>query len=74
MAKQKTKTVKQIQNMERSNGDVVVQLATRIPKTLARELKLHSVTVGISIADLVGRYIKDGMAREGGTVKQKKAS
>jgi hypothetical protein len=56
------------------NGDVVVQLATRIPKTLAHALKLYSVTVGISISDLVSRFIKDGMLRESALAKQKKAS
>jgi hypothetical protein len=46
---------------ETTDGEVVVQLATRVPKELYRELKLFSVTESRSISELVTEYIKQGL-------------
>jgi hypothetical protein len=46
-------------------GDVVVQLATRVPKTLYREVKLHCVEESISISELVAEALKDILAKHG---------
>jgi hypothetical protein len=48
--------------VETPDGEVVVQLATRVPKALYRELKLFSVTESRSISELVTTYIRDGLA------------
>jgi hypothetical protein len=47
--------------VEGADGEVVVQLATRVPKALYRELKLYSVTESRSISELVTTYIRDGL-------------
>jgi hypothetical protein len=39
--------------MNRSEGEVMTQLATRIPKRLHHDVKVHCVEVGQSIADFV---------------------
>jgi hypothetical protein len=39
--------------MPRGSSIVWVQLATRIPKSLHRELRLHCVTVDTSVMDFV---------------------
>lgn len=54
MAKRKTEH-------ETAEGEVVVQLATRVPKGLYRELKLYSVTESRSISELVTEYIREGL-------------
>lgn len=43
---------------ENAEGEVVVQLATRIPKTLQRRLKLHTVEQNVSISDFVSEAIE----------------
>ena len=54
------------------SGDVVlVQLATRVPKQLYRELKLYSVTANRTVADLVREAMTDALAKWG---KGKKAA
>jgi predicted HicB family RNase H-like nuclease len=40
-----------------------VQLATRIPKSLHREIKLHCVTIGTSVMAFVTRAIEEKLAR-----------
>ena len=50
---------------EDGNGEVVVQLATRIPKALQKALKLHSVETGMSISDFVAGAIETRLAAEG---------
>jgi len=55
-----TKMAKE-QHEEAASGEVVVQLATRIPKRLHRELKLYAVTSGQSVSDLVSGYIREGL-------------
>ena len=47
-----------------ANGEVVVQLATRIPKSLQRALKLHSVETGVSISEFVAGAIEAALATE----------
>jgi hypothetical protein len=43
-----------------------VQLATRIPKSLHRDLKLHCVTVDTSVMDFVVKAIEEKLAGSGG--------
>ena len=43
-----------------------VQLATRIPKSLHRSMKLHCVTAESSVMDFVVKAIEDKLAREEG--------
>ena len=45
--------------MARGDEEPWVQLATRIPKTLHRQLKLHSVTHEIAVQDLVVAAIEE---------------
>lgn len=47
-----------------SQDEILIQLATRIPKELHRELKLFAVTTGQSVADLVSAYIRQGLKGE----------
>ena len=42
-----------------------VQLATRIPKDLHRELKLHCVRNEVSVMDFVVSAIRDRLGRNG---------
>lgn len=53
MAKRKVKN-----EAENADGEVVVQLATRIPKALQRRLKLHTVEQNVSISDFVSEAIE----------------
>ena len=43
--------------------DVWVQLATRIPKQLHRELKLHCVSAETSVMEFVIKAIEEKLAR-----------
>lgn len=43
-----------------------VQLATRIPKTLHRQLKLHRVQSDTSVMDFVVAAVQERLAREKG--------
>jgi hypothetical protein len=53
--------------MERDgDGDVWVQLATRIPKALHRDLKLHCVRAEQSVMDFVTKALKEKLEREKG--------
>jgi hypothetical protein len=47
-----------------TEGDIWVQLATRIPKQLHRELKLHCVKADVSVMDFVVSALQDKLARE----------
>jgi hypothetical protein len=47
-------------------GDVWVQLATRIPKALHRDLKLHCVRAEQSVMDFVTKALKEKLEREKG--------
>jgi predicted HicB family RNase H-like nuclease len=45
--------------------DVLIQLATRIPKTLHREIKLHCVSQGISVMEFVAAALEDRLRKSG---------
>lgn len=47
-----------------------VQLATRIPKSLHRELKLHCVRTDKSLMDFVVTALREKLAREAAPVKR----
>jgi predicted HicB family RNase H-like nuclease len=47
-----------------NEGEVWVQLATRIPKQLHRELKLHCVKADVSVMDFVVSALEDKLQRE----------
>ena len=47
-----------------TEGEVWVQLATRIPKQLHRELKLHCVKSDVSVMDFVVNALQDKPARD----------
>jgi predicted HicB family RNase H-like nuclease len=49
-----------------SESEVWVQLATRIPKHLHRELKLHCVKSDVSVMDFVVKALEEKLAREAG--------
>lgn len=63
---------------ENTDGEVVVQLATRIPKALQRRLKLFAVEQNVSISDFVSEAIEAHLDSEGAgkrsTAKRSKAS
>jgi predicted HicB family RNase H-like nuclease len=48
-----------------TDGEVWVQLATRIPKQLHRELKLYCVKSDVSVMDFVVSALQDKLSREG---------
>ncbi len=56
-----------------SDGEVWVQLATRIPKTLHRELKLHCVKSDVSVMEFVVRALEEKLRREGGKSERRTA-
>jgi predicted HicB family RNase H-like nuclease len=52
--------------MARREEYVWVQLATRIPKALHRELKLHCTYAEISVMDFVSKALEEKLARSRG--------
>ena len=44
--------------------DVLVQLATRVPRDLHRAIKLHCVGIGISVMEFVEAALSAKLARE----------
>jgi len=52
--------------MAREMTEPWVQLATRIPKPLHRELKLHCVQAETSVMDFVVAAVKEKLARQSG--------
>lgn len=46
--------------------DVLIQLATRIPKGLHREIKLFCVQTGISVMEFVAAALEDKLRRSSG--------
>jgi len=52
--------------MARRDEEPQVQLATRIPKTLHRQLKLHCVTSDTSVMDFVVAAIGERLTRASG--------
>jgi 4-hydroxy-3-methylbut-2-enyl diphosphate reductase IspH len=51
--------------MAGSDDVVWVQLATRIPKSLHRDLKVHCVTAEASVMEFVTKAIEEKLARAG---------
>ena len=49
-----------------NEGEVWVQLATRIPKHLHRELKLHCVKSDVSVMEFVVKALEEKLQREAG--------
>jgi hypothetical protein len=49
-----------------TESEVWVQLATRIPKPLHRELKLHCVKSDVSVMDFVVKALEEKLQREAG--------
>ncbi len=49
--------------MADKDDDVLIQLATRIPKTLHREIKLHCVSSGISVMEFVAAALEDRLRK-----------
>jgi hypothetical protein len=63
-------------SMARREELVWVQLATRIPKGLHRELRLHCVSKEIRLMDFVWKALEEKLARAGGAqarVRRKRA-
>ena len=52
--------------MARREEFVWVQLATRIPKALHRELRLHCVYADVRLMDFVVQAVEEQLARAGG--------
>ena len=57
--------------MPSKDDDVLIQLATRIPKTLHREIKLHCVSSSISVMEFVANALEDKLRK--GAAKKKAA-
>ena len=55
------------------DDDVLIQLATRIPKSLHREIKLHCVSIGISVMEFVATSL-EGKLRKPQSGKKRAAS
>jgi predicted HicB family RNase H-like nuclease len=51
-----------------------VQLATRIPKPLHRELKLHCVTADTSVMHFVTKAIEEKLARSNGAPAKRRGT
>ena len=51
--------------MPTDDAEVVVQLATRIPKSLHRAVKLHCVQTDVSVMEFVVVALQEKIAREG---------
>jgi len=47
----------------RDDTDVLIQLATRIPKSLHREIKIHCVGTGISVMEFVAVALEDKLRK-----------
>jgi predicted HicB family RNase H-like nuclease len=49
------------------------QFTTRVPQSLHRELKLHCVTVGVSVMAFVTKAIEEKLARSPAAAKRTQA-
>jgi hypothetical protein len=56
----------------RKDDEVWVQLATRIPKPLHRELRLHCVSYETFLGDFVIGAIREKLAKSGGGAEARK--
>jgi hypothetical protein len=57
--------------MAGSEAVVQVQLATRIPKSLHYQLRLHCVTTDTAVMNFVAQAIKEKLARAEGTAAKR---
>ena len=55
-------------------NEVWVQLATRIPKHLHRELKLHCVKSDVSVMEFVVKALEEKLQREGKTERRRRSA
>jgi hypothetical protein len=60
--------------MAKVEAVVQVQLATRIPKTLHRELRLHCVTVGKPMMEFVVAALEERLAKVAGRKRSGRAT
>jgi predicted HicB family RNase H-like nuclease len=56
------------------DDDVLIQLATRIPKNLHREIKLFCVQNGISVMEFVAAALEDKLRRSSVRSGRRKAA
>src|SRR4029453_8874809 len=54
--------------------DVLIQLATRIPKGLHREIKLYCVQTGISVMEFVASALEEKLRKASGKVGRRAAA
>jgi hypothetical protein len=60
--------------MPRGEAVVWVELATRIPKSLHRALKLHCVTAETSVMEFVTKAIEEKLARSRGVPAKRRGT
>jgi predicted HicB family RNase H-like nuclease len=51
--------------------DVLIQLATRIPKGLHREIKLYCVQSGISVMEFVAAALEEKLRKSSGRARRR---
>lgn len=56
------------------DDDVLIQLATRIPKGLHREIKLYCVQTGISVMEFVAAALEDKLKRTAARPSKRRAA
>jgi hypothetical protein len=56
--------------MAHKDDDVLIQLATRIPKVLHREIKLHCVSSSISVMEFVAAALEDKLRKTSGAKRK----
>jgi predicted HicB family RNase H-like nuclease len=54
--------------------DVLIQLATRIPKGLHREIKLYCVQTGISVMEFVAAALEEKLRKASGRSGRRSAA
>jgi predicted HicB family RNase H-like nuclease len=54
------------------DNEVWVQLATRVPKPLHRELKLHCVKSDVSVMEFVVKALEEKLQREAGGKRERR--
>jgi predicted HicB family RNase H-like nuclease len=59
--------------MPKHDDEVWVQLATRIPKPLHRQLKLHCVDTDTSVMEFVVRALEEKLGKAGGRKRTRSA-
>lgn len=54
------------------SSDVLIQLATRIPRGLHRDIKLHCVRHGMSVMSFVASALEEKLRRGGGQSRRRR--